>query len=156
MCGTTKNFLDQEHQKQGNCCYDRQKWQKLKRCKCEKGASVKVPVCRLSGDESAQRCEGCVHRIGAISLPGIGGGPLADLHMRWWSRGAQPPHHGPQTSTPSSHTHFSLSVHLDVEGRWGRRGRQAKRRGVGGSLLRARAFAAILLIVFGEESDVAV
>lgn len=59
---------------------------------------------------------------------------------------------------PSTSAHLPLPVHLDVKGRW-RRGGQAEGRRVGGvavTLLGARSLAAVLIVVFGEESDVAI
>ncbi len=118
-----------------------------------------VPVCGLGGDECAQCCECCVDRIGAISLPRVGCGPLATLPRGRRPRGAEPLQHGPYiyVSTPSSPAHLPLPVHLDVKGRW-RRGGQAEGSGVGGvgTFLRARSLAPVLIIIFREEGDVAV
>lgn len=118
-----------------------------------------VPVCRLGGDERAQRCECCVDRIGAISLTRIGCGPLANLTRGRRTWGANPPHNVPNssaTSAPSYPAQLPLPVHLDVKGRWGRGGQAEGSVGRVGTLLRARALAPVLLIVFGEEGDVAV
>lgn len=117
-----------------------------------------LPVCRLGGDECAQRCKCCVDRIGAISLPRVGRGPLA-IFLRWrWVWGDQSRGHGPYIyPSASSPAQLPLPVHLDVKGRWGRRG-QAKGGvgGIAGTLLGAWALAAVVVIVFGEKGDVAV
>lgn len=127
-------------------------WAILTRCS--------VPVCRLGGDESAQRRECCVDRIGAIPLPRVGCGPLANLPGGRSVRGAVPSHHGLwiYPSAPYSPAQLPLPVHLDVKGRW-RRGGQAEGSRVGGvgvTLLGARPLAPVVIIVFGEEGDVAV
>lgn len=114
-----------------------------------------VPVGGLGGDERPQRRERCVDRIGAISLARVGRGPLANLPDGRRHRRAVDRRHG-------AHVHASaqlpLPVHLDVKG--GRRGGgQAVGRGAGGvgaALFGARALAAVLLLVFGEEGNVAV
>lgn len=110
-----------------------------------------VPVCRLGGDERAQRRERRVDRIGAISLPRVGRGPLADLPVGGGPLRDEPPHHGLHVH-PSRPAQLPLPVHLDVKGRW-RRG-QAEVGGV--AVLGAWTLAPVLLVVFGEEGDVAV
>lgn len=116
-----------------------------------------VPVCRLGGDERAQRCERRVDRIGAISLPCVGCGPLATLHRDRGPLGDEPPHHAPYIypSAPSCPAQLPLPVHLDVKSRW-RRGGQAEVRGVGVTLLRAWPLAPVLIIIFRKEGDIAV
>lgn len=116
-----------------------------------------VPVCRLGGDECAQRCECCVDRIGAISLPRVGCGPLATLPRWRRPRRPEPPQHARYIylSAPCSHAHLPLPVHLDVKGRWRWGGQAEGGRGVG-TLLGARPLTPVLFIVFGEEGDVAV
>lgn len=114
-----------------------------------------VPVGGLGGDERAQRRERCVDRIGAIPLPRVGRGPLASLPNGQRHRRAVYLRHG---SYVHASAQLPLPVHLDVKGRR-RRGGQAVGCGVGGvgaALFGAGALAAVLLVVFGEEGDVAV
>lgn len=123
-----------------------------------------LPVRRLGGDERAQRRERRVDRVGAVPLPRVGGVPLAPLLERRGYRGSQPRRHGPhvQAAGPDDATDASaqlpLPVHLDVEG-GRRRGGQAVGGRAGravGALVRAGALAAVLVLVLGEEGDVAV
>jgi len=110
-----------------------------------------VPVGRLGGDERPQRREGRVDGVGAVPLPRVGRGPLADLAVGGGPLWDEPPHHGayvhPAAARPAQ---LPLPAHLDVEG--GRRRRQAKVV----ALVGARALAAVLVVVLGEEGDVAV
>lgn len=114
-----------------------------------------VPVGGLGGDERPQGRECRVDRICAISLPGVGGVPLASLPDGRRHRRAMYARHGSHVD-PSAQ--LPLPVHLDVKaGR--RRGGQPVGcgvAGVGAALLGARALAAVLLVVFGEEGNVAV
>lgn len=114
-----------------------------------------VPVGGLGGDERPQRRECRVDRIGAISFPSVGRGPLASLPHGRRHRRAVYPRHGSYINPCAQ---LPLPVHLDVKG--GRRGggQAVGRRigGVGGAFFGARARAAILIIVFREEGNVAV
>lgn len=99
------------------------------------GSSRSVPVCRLGGDQRAQRRERRVNRIGAISLPRIGGGPLADLPRVVGAWRGQPAQHAGTYSYPSASsypaTQLPLPVHLDVKSRRGRGGQTEGGRVVG-------------------------
>lgn len=111
-----------------------------------------VPVGGLGGDERPQGRERRVDRIGAISFPSVGRGPLASLpHGRGHWRAVYPCH----GSYVDPCAQLPLPVDLDVKG-GRRRGGQAIVGGVGGALFGARALAAVLLVVFREEGDVAV
>lgn len=114
-----------------------------------------VPVGGLGGDERPQRRERCVDRIGAISLPRVGRGPLASLPNGRRHGRAVDPRHGSHVDPCAQ---LPLPVHLDVKG-GGRRGGEAVGCGVGGvgaALFGAGALAAVLLVIFGEEGNVAV
>lgn len=122
-------------------------------------SNAAVPVGRLGGDERPQRRERRVDGVGAISLPCVGGGPLASLPDGRRHRRAVDPRHGSHVDPyPYPCAQLPLPVHLDVEG-GRRRGGQAVAGGAGGAgaaLLGAGSLAAVLLVVFGEEGDVAV
>lgn len=114
-----------------------------------------VPVGGLGGDERPQGRERRVDRIGAISFPRVGRSPLASLSHGRGHRRAVYPRHGSYVDPCAQ---LPLPVHRDVKG-GRRRGGQAIGRGVGGvagALFGARALAAILLVIFREEGDVAV